>query len=316
MSQSIEIPFQAPFLRWSPYADGPATGGWSPNGLGYGTTQPNSTGAFRWTQGVGSTLELQFNGTAAYIYGSVYGSPSYTVTLDDSTTSPAVDNTELGSFTGLSASSEHQLILNVTEAGTDDWLALNKVVISVPRNGQANYTFDDADTDHFSYSCFVQRSLGGTYKQTTTYTQAKNAYATVNFTGSSIYMFGSIQPDHGLYSVSVDGQPATTFNGSSRAGLTQQLLFFGSGYDASKTHIITVTDADGSKLDMDYIVTWAAPDTTRQRQIAGISVGAIVAAIIVIGVVLWIWRTERNGRRKLNTYIREYVEKSQQVRLH
>jgi hypothetical protein len=63
----------------------------------------------------------------------------------------------------------------------------------------------------------------------------------------------SIQPDHGLYSITIDDVPQGTFNGSSRSGFVQQLLFFGSGYSKNDLHVLVMTDADGTKLDVDYI---------------------------------------------------------------
>lgn len=93
--------------------------------------------------------------------------------------------------------------------------------------------------------------------QTTTYTQQTGASAAINFTGTSVYLFGSIQPDHDLYSISLDGIPQGTFNGSSKAGFVQQLLWFGSGW-ANELHVLEVTDVDGSKLDVDYSASASA----------------------------------------------------------
>lgn len=71
----ITIPFQAPFLRWSPYADGLPTAGWNASGLSYGQHSPlgtNSTVAFRWTQASGTSLELQFNGLSLFIHRPIH----------------------------------------------------------------------------------------------------------------------------------------------------------------------------------------------------------------------------------------------------
>jgi hypothetical protein len=105
----------------------------------------------------------------------------------------------------------------------------------------------------------------------------------------------SVQPDHGLYSISLDGslspnpsslsssssqplsQNLNSFNGSSRTGFVQQLLFFASGLDDT-FHKLVMTDEDGSKFDLDYAVVIGKVSNARTRRIAGISVGAILAA--------------------------------------
>lgn len=74
-----------------------------------------------------------------------------------------------------------------------------------------------------------------------------------------MYLYGSIQPDHGLYTISVDGEDSgATYNGSSKAGFVQQLLFFGSGYESEEEHTLVITDSDGTKLDVDYVVVLGA----------------------------------------------------------
>lgn len=222
----------------------------------------------------------------------------------------------LGSFLNLSPDTEHTLMLNTSgSAGssssppTDAWLALERVVLTVPTGGNTNYTYDDADTSRFVYDgtwgagaaasqvrlrlserpvlladprllrllsgnlhadvvSLVARTrsadVGGadpptSHAPSSTYTQQLSASARVNFTGTACYLFGSIQPDHNLYSVTFDGVPQGVWNGSSRAGFTQQLLWFGSGFDSS-FHEVVLTDVDGSKLDVDYIVVKSAPE--------------------------------------------------------
>ena len=71
-----------------------------------------------------------------------------------------------------------------------------------------------------------------------------------------------------------------TYNGSSRAGFVQQLLFFGSGYESESEHTLVIMDSDGTKLDVDYAVVLGATSSDRVKRIAGISVGAASAAII------------------------------------
>lgn len=75
----------------------------------------------------------------------------------------------------------------------------------------------------------------------------------------SLLFLSSIQPDHGLYQISIDGiDSGTQYNGSSKAGFVQQLLFFGSGYEKNSQHTLVITDADGTKLDVDYAVVLGA----------------------------------------------------------
>ena len=98
-------------------------------------------------------------GTAAYIYGTTSNSPSYTLAVDGAAPSSSDVTSEgvLGSFLNLSPDIEHTLTLNTSgsagssSSATDAWLAIQRVELTVPTGGNANYTYDDADTSHFAY---------------------------------------------------------------------------------------------------------------------------------------------------------------------
>jgi len=62
--RNVTFPFHSPFLRWTPFSDGNATQGWNATGNNFGNRSPlgEVSDAFRWTRGIGSKVELSFNG--------------------------------------------------------------------------------------------------------------------------------------------------------------------------------------------------------------------------------------------------------------
>jgi hypothetical protein len=52
----------------------------------------------------------------------------------------------------------------------------------------------------------------------------QGAKASVNFWGNGIALFGATSGNHGTYSVSLDGAPAATYNGTQVAFRPQQIL--------------------------------------------------------------------------------------------
>lgn len=55
-------------------------------------------------------------------------------------------------------------------------------------------------------------------------TNGANNYATVTFRGNAIDVYGGTAPDHGLFTVSLDNEPAQTFNGTAHVQRSKVLL--------------------------------------------------------------------------------------------
>jgi len=97
-------------------------------------------------------------------------------------------------------------------------------------------------------------------------TEAVGANATILFSGSGVFLFGSMGPDHGNFEVSVNGA-RQTFSGYSTTPLFQQCLF-SSMLDENYNEIILINigGSDGNYMDLDYIVTTVPENTTFPAQ--------------------------------------------------
>ncbi|EJU05918.1 hypothetical protein DACRYDRAFT_20240 [Dacryopinax primogenitus] len=93
-------------------------------------------------------------------------------------------------------------------------------------------------------------------------TQTIGSNATIVFSGSGVYLYGSMGPAHGNFEVSVNGA-RQTFSGYSSTPLFQQCLF-SSMLDASYNEIILINigGSGGSFMDLDYIITTVPENTT------------------------------------------------------
>ncbi|KZO89752.1 hypothetical protein CALVIDRAFT_33514 [Calocera viscosa TUFC12733] len=86
-------------------------------------------------------------------------------------------------------------------------------------------------------------------------TETVGANATIVFSGSGVFIFGSTGPNHGNLQVSVNGAHQT-FSAYSTTPLFQQCLF-SSMVDASYNEVILINigGPSGNYLDLDYIIT-------------------------------------------------------------
>ncbi|KDR74998.1 hypothetical protein GALMADRAFT_140558 [Galerina marginata CBS 339.88] len=90
------------------------------------------------------------------------------------------------------------------------------------------------------------------YAQATyTVTQTKGANMTFRFNGTFVGVYGAKRPGHGAYEIQVDNHVYPTFNGSSSVALFNQTLFNATLDDGF--HTITLTNADTTTLDVDYV---------------------------------------------------------------
>jgi hypothetical protein len=84
---------------------------------------------------------------------------------------------------------------------------------------------------------------------------AANTAAKISFFGNAIALYGATSTNHATYSVSIDGAPASTFNGSSIKPVfrAQRLLYYISNLP-SGMHTATLTNLqDQFFTDFDYV---------------------------------------------------------------
>ncbi|KAI0093109.1 hypothetical protein BDY19DRAFT_902909 [Irpex rosettiformis] len=230
----------------------------------------NYTGAsFHTSNTTGSTATLKFNGTGVWFYGAhlpQYGNYSITVdgqivasgTASSGTSVPVFDQL-LGSSFNLSMG-QHVAVLSSVNGGAID---LDKLIFETQvgsQGGQVSQTvFKDTDSQiqylpapAWSVSEQSFFSNGSAH-----FTESSGSKATLSFTGDAVAVYGGVSFDHGLYSVSVDGQ-------------SQQLN--GGGYDeyhpqglGSGSHNLTVTSGTGF-LDLDTIIVLSATGQTNDTK--------------------------------------------------
>jgi hypothetical protein len=85
--------------------------------------------------------------------------------------------------------------------------------------------------------------------------------AIVSFNGNQVALYGATSGNHGLYSVSLDGQPPQKFNGSAVTFRPQQLLYFASNLPSGDHKVVLTNLEDKVFTDFDFaiITTYGSP---------------------------------------------------------
>ncbi|KAK7055107.1 hypothetical protein R3P38DRAFT_2845138 [Favolaschia claudopus] len=113
---------------------------------------------------------------------------------------------------------------------------------------------------------FASYSNGGTFTLCTT----QGSSATFTFNGTQVYVFGAKRPNHGPYSITLDGTQ-TTFDGGSAKDTIPATLFASDPLKLGQ-HTVTITNQlinnDKPFLDIDFI-TWTAnvPDNGQFKSV-------------------------------------------------
>jgi len=130
-------------------------------------------------------------------------------------------------------------------------------------------------------------------------------FAALNFTGTSIQVFGLVGPRNGNYTVLLDG---ANMSFSGHAATTQQASLFCQGnLDSSKHHQLIITnEIEGHLLTLDLfnVTQFSSTTMSTPSPSAGLSQSAIIAiaivatlcAIILTGGVAYLLRQRRKRR--------------------
>ncbi|CEL61973.1 hypothetical protein RSOLAG1IB_04723 [Rhizoctonia solani AG-1 IB] len=267
------------------------------------------------TSEAGASASFKFTGTAVYLYGSKRPSHgSYEVD---------VDGVSIGQFDGSSRSVENlallakaeglnwgEHIVTITNSGTGGaFLDLDQIKWTTGKPGLTAITntteIDDAGdpgvvsyTPTGSWSTTDPTGQTGSYHQNTIHTTSTRGSAvSIQFSGNAIYVYGSTDSSSGAYDAKIDGQSATSLQGSTATFRQPALLYYADGLDSSD-HTLTLTNRqEGSILRFDYAVasTWTegiastnpeaaastpGPARTETHSRTAVIVGSVVGGVI------------------------------------
>ncbi|WWC64626.1 uncharacterized protein I303_107237 [Kwoniella dejecticola CBS 10117] len=207
----------------------------------------------------GDYMQYRFNGTGITIVGSrrknhgVYG-----VKIDDEnevyhsgfSTNPMFQ-TDLYTRDNLTSDKEHTITVTnyphrtdpQPSSTTDSWLDIDHLIITHNVSGDIYTTTIDDITPGISYdgTWTSDKTDATNYNETIHISYQKGMSMTLPFTGSSIQLFSGMNVDHLDYSVSLDGGPETSFNGTHFERLTEVPHFTASGL-AEGQHTLKITN--------------------------------------------------------------------------
>nr|XP_031861551.1 uncharacterized protein CI109_003155 [Kwoniella shandongensis]KAA5528623.1 hypothetical protein CI109_003155 [Kwoniella shandongensis] len=112
---------------------------------------------------------------------------------------------------------------------------------------------DGTSSDQRSYSEVNVRD--GYFNKTLAITQSKDASVTFSGSGSAIYLYGTVGPDFGQASISMNGQTIVSpLNLTYPWAIASQLLWFQTGLDTTKINNVTMTNLGTEKMALDFVI--------------------------------------------------------------
>ncbi|OAX44144.1 hypothetical protein K503DRAFT_730129 [Rhizopogon vinicolor AM-OR11-026] len=266
-------------------------------------------GTFQTSNATGGTATFSFNGTGFWIYGAKRTNHgTFTVTVDNQSFSNINGQSNVNLFqqvlfnqSGL-AQGLHTVSLMNTGSGGTNYVDIDIVVWETEIDGElVTRTIDDTDAA-FQYQepawnanpTNVNLFSNATGHSTSSY----DAVTTLIFTAESVSIFGSVGPNNGPYSVSLDSGQANTFNATTYLTFYEVMLYHADNLGPGQ-HQLTLTnlpDSNGQTLDIDYAVLLASSSSSSSNSSGstsgtssssdnaastGLGSGAIVGIVIV-----------------------------------
>ncbi|KAJ7109806.1 hypothetical protein C8R44DRAFT_883851 [Mycena epipterygia] len=246
----------SPFLTYTPYANGSYSGpanGWVPWYSGSGFISKNGDGgsgdSFHLTSLDGASVNLQFHGTAVYLYGTT--NSSYQIMLDNISSFHVPPTSDLLlSLTGL-AEGTHSVTLTARPTSSSQQLAFDRAVISTPQVNNttpAELFYDNTDTSMLKYSGkWSAANVGGipnasvSHPWQETYHAGASVAMNIGIGAVGVSLWGLVDWGNWLYNVSIDGAEST-HNGSTFWEVPDALLFYQGGLDPTTNHTVVLTD--------------------------------------------------------------------------
>ncbi|KAH9935651.1 uncharacterized protein B0H18DRAFT_976693 [Fomitopsis serialis] len=207
-----------------------------------------------------------FNGTGVWLYGGLrsnYGSYQGSA----KSTQTQLKHVLCG-ISGLQMG-KHMVTLTNEGGGPSTLTAL-----SFKRGSVTTTKIDDASSNVKYGPKSTDWSLtNGTsyYDKTLHYSTTNGAYASLSFTGNAVAIYGTVDPQHANYTVTLDGAKSQQFKASNARIFHTQ--YFAQGLE-SKQHTITLTGSVGTNADQyfdldSFAVYSATPNATSTTSSSG-----------------------------------------------
>ncbi|KAJ7752740.1 hypothetical protein DFH07DRAFT_824819 [Mycena maculata] len=282
---NITVFDQSPAFLYSPDREGDSSSSWESAWTGspdssYDTTHtaPNyGLGtSFHFTTLAGSSVELDFVGTAVTLYGQGTAG-AYTTTLDGGEAiSGAPSGSILATYGGLNDTNKHTIVLQVTQSQT---LTLSYATVTIRSDIPASSVVNTTETavtvgtnNTDSTNSFFSTSGSGFSNQHVdegyTRLDTDSSGATTSFTcsnTSALFVYGTTNWNHQTFSFEIDpptgaSQGARIFNGTSKWFVLGNLVYFEAGMDPTQTYQVKMTNLiGGSYSDIHSVVMMNLP---------------------------------------------------------
>ncbi|KAG1773462.1 hypothetical protein EDD22DRAFT_857776 [Suillus occidentalis] len=264
-------------------------------------------GTFQYSNVTGSVATFSFNGTAFWIYGAKRTNQvTYTVT---------VDGASFAGNTGQSSTKLFQQVLfnqsgltqklhtvSFTNTATEGlYIDIDMVAWQTEFNETQLVTETVDDTDpRFQYQELawntnptnVNLFNNGTGHSTS----VSDASVTLIFSvTNSVSIFGTVGPNNGLYTVSLDSQQATQYNATTYSSLTfYEVMLYHADNLGSGQHQLTITnlpETNGQTLNIDYALLTSSLSgspvgSSTPSGSSGLGSGAIAGIVVAVGIAL------------------------------
>ncbi|WRT70257.1 uncharacterized protein IL334_007252 [Kwoniella shivajii] len=301
----------------------------------YGDPNTNrySQSTFHATFTEGDRMEFRFNGSGIAVHGAKRDNHGiFGVQVDNSSirylsghSDVAEYQTELFSLNNLTTHQEH--LITVTNYSNDNstkwWLDIDHLIVTQPVMDNEYTSIIDDSSPFVSYDVGWNTTDPGDsqyYNGTQHISTIPSSVMTLNFSGSSIQLFGSMDTDHGNYSISLDGVIGNMYRATNWQRLTGVSLFFAAGLEEGP-HTIQLTNLGKSNIttmDFDYAVVNSTvnatttggdsssipndtgevvppPNKSHSGAIAGTVIAILLVFILLFAAAFFVYR-RRQGR--------------------
>ncbi|KAJ7116794.1 hypothetical protein C8R43DRAFT_1038081 [Mycena crocata] len=327
----------SPFLTYTPYADGSNSGltkGWEPWYTESGFISQNGQGgagdSYHLTSLDGASVNLEFYGTAVYMYGTT--NSSYDTILDHvayTHESPASDL--LLSITDLKEGT-HSVTLTARPTSSSQQLAFDRAVVSAPlvNNETPREAFyDNTDATRLRYTGDWSSSTAPgipnasvTHPWEQTFAQGASVSMDIGPGAVGVSLWGMTNWGNWVFQISVDGSEKA-YNGSTFWKVPDALLYYQAGLDPTKNHTVIMTNTT-PKMKLAFnsmrvynIQTDVTPPGTNSVPVpsptnssapsahssvkAGVIAGPIIGVLLVVALLCGFlyWRSRRNRSSSL-----------------